>query len=702
MAKRKYYRKIYKKNKKNKIALILKLFILGFFVIVLGFFSVFFYYAKDFPRPEKFTERPYVQSTKIYDRTGETLLYEMYGEEKREIVPLNQISDYLKEAVISTEDASFYNHHGLDFKGLMRAISINLKLKKRAQGASTITQQLIRSSFLTTEKSAERKIREIILTLELERKYSKNQILEWYLNQIPFGSNTYGAEAASKTYFKKSAKDLTLAQSAVLASLIQAPSRLSPYGNRKEDLLKRKNYVLDRMAQENYITKNEAEKAKEEKLEFSEVIRPIKAPHFAIYVKNKLLGKYGERFLQRNGLKVYTSLDWDLQKAAEKAVEENAKINKNYRAYNASLVAINPKTGEILSMVGSKNWFAEPEPKGCDPGFNCLFEPKVNIAAYRIGRQPGSAFKPFAYAAAFKKGYTSDTALWDVKTNFGTWGAEPYIPQNYDKKFRGVVNLRNALSQSINIPAVKVLYLAGIKETINIAKRLGITTLNQSPSFYGLSLVLGGGEVKLLDITSAYGVFAADGLKVSPTAILKIEDSKGNIIEKNEKTPKRVIEIQTARLVSDILSDNNARAPMFGYNSSLYFKNYQVAAKTGTTQNYKDAWVIGYSPSIAVGVWAGNNDSSPTNNKPGIVLAAPIWRQFMENALLKFPKENFKKPDPISTKKPVLNGQIGNYSILYYVDKNNPQGPEPQNPEGDSQYSNWEKGIKEWLESNQN
>lgn len=700
MPKRKYYRKIYQKRKKGNLNLshnILKGLLWGFLFLFFSSLFLFIYYAKDLPRPEKFTERPYIQSTKIYDKSGEVLLYEMYGEEKREVISLNQVPEYLKQALIATEDNNFYSHFGLDFRGIFRSILVNLKLKKPSQGGSTISQQLIRSSFLTTEKTLERKIKEIILTLELERRYSKNQILEFYINQVPFGSNAYGIESASKTFFSKSASEISIAEAAILTSLIKSPSYLSPYGEHKDELLARKNYILNRMAKLNYLTQEEVETAKKEELKFSQITSPISAPHFVLYVRDYLLAKYGESFLQRMGLKVYTSLDWELQELAEKAIKEGVEVNKNYRSYNASLVAIDPKTGEILAMVGSKDWFSEPEPKGCTPGLDCLFEPKVNIATYRKGRQPGSAFKPFAYATAFKKGYTPDTILWDVETNFGTWGTEFYIPQNYDGKFRGPVNFRNALSQSINVPSVKVLYLAGLKETINMAKNLGITTLNQSPSYYGLSLVLGGGEVRLLDIVSSYGVFAAEGLKISPVTILKIEDSKGNIIEENKKTSKRVLEIQVARLINDVLSDNEARAPLFGYNSPLYFKDYQVAAKTGTTQDYHDAWTIGYSPSIVAGVWSGNNDNSPVAEKPGVVLSGPIWHQFMEKALLKFPKQDFKKPELILTEKPVLNNEIENYSILHFIEKDNPQGPIPQNPEKDYQYIKWEEGIKNYL-----
>ncbi len=648
MAERKFYRKTYKKNKKKRIAFWI-LVVLGscFVLTVFAGLILFIYYAKDLPRPEKFTERASIESTKIYDRTGEVLLYELYGEEKREIIPLSEVPEHLKQAVIATEDANFYSHFGIDFRGILRAIRINLRTGKLTYGGSTISQQLIRSTFLTLEKTIKRKVREIILTLEMERRYSKDQILEWYLNQIPLGPNIYGVEAASKTYFNKSTKDISVAEAASLAALIKTPSYLSPFGPNEDELLGRKDYVLDRMAKEGYLTPEETKVVKKEELKFAEIKQTIKAPHFIFYVEEYLFEKYGKNFLEEEGFKIYTTLDWELQQAAEKAVAEGAERNKGYRAYNASLVATDPKTGEILAMVGSANWFGECYPEGCDltPEVDCLFDPYVNVATYRIGRQPGSAFKPFVYATAFQNGYDDKYIIIDEETNFGIWGGEEYIPKNYDGLFRGPVTLRQALAQSLNVPSVKVLLnLAGLPESIETAKKCGITTLNKPPSFYGLSIVLGGGEIRLLDMVSSYGVFATEGLKVPSISILKIEDSKGNIIEENKKTPKRVLGEKAARLINDILSDNEARTPMFGANSALYFENYQVAAKTGTTNNYRDAWTIGYTPSIVTGVWVGNNDNTSMSKKPGVVLAGPIWRAFMTKALPKFPKENFTLP----------------------------------------------------------
>jgi len=605
--------------------------IIGFSFIGL---SVFIYFAKDLPRPEVFTEREQVMPTRIYDRTGETLLRTIYGEEKRELVALSDVPDHLIKAVLAAEDDNFYNHHGVDFAGIARAILIDLKLRKPAQGASTITQQLIRSTFLSLEKSAKRKIRELVLTLELERRYSKDQILEWYLNQIPFGPNIYGIGEASRIYFGKSIQDITLPEAAVIASLIQAPSYYYPYGEHQDALLRRKNFILKRMLDEKYISEELYDETIQAVVEFVGLDSAFKdAPHFILFVENYLYQKYGGDFLKEHGLKVYTTLDLELQASAEKAVKEGVKINESYGSYNAALVAISPKNGEIMAMVGSKDYFGESYPKACVPGLNCKFEPKVNVATYGEGQQPGSAFKPFAYATAFKKGYTPDDVVVDEKTNFGKWGDQDYVPENYDGLYRGSVTLRQALAQSLNIPSIKVLLAAGIADTIATAHNMGITTLNQGSSFYGPSLVLGSGEVKLIDMVSAYGVFANNGLRVQPTAILKIEDNDGNIIEENKSATRRVISEEVCQMITNVLSDNVARTPMFGPRSLLYFPGYEVSAKTGTTDQYRDAWTIGYTSDLAVGVWTGNNNNSAIAKMPGIVIAGPIWRNFFQKAL---------------------------------------------------------------------
>jgi len=551
----------------------------------------------------------------------------------------------------------------------------------------------------------------MVLSIELERRYSKDQIFNWYLNAVPFGQNAYGVEAASQTYFSKPASDISLTEAATLTALLPAPSYYSPYGTHKNELIQRKDYVLDRMQQVGYITKDELKKAKQEKINFSEDTTPIKAPHFVMYVKKYLEDKYGENYLKEKGLRVYTTLDWDIQNYAEKTIEDSEKFNMARDANNTALVVIDPKTGEILSLVGSKNYFEKPYPIGCDekPSGSCLFDPKFDVATMGL-RQPGSSFKPFVYATAFNKGFTPDTILWDAKTEFNpncpadgngaidSSGQQCYNPRNYDGLYRGKVSLRQSLAGSLNLPSVKIFYLTGMDKTLQAARDFGITTLND-PDRYGLSLVLGGGETNLLELTSAYGVFATEGLQTSSVSILKIEDSEGNIIEQNNKQPTKVLNTQTARQINNILSDNNARSFIFGPNSPLYFPGYQVAVKTGTTSNLKDGWTMGYTPYTVVGVWVGNSDNSPTKDA-GVGLAAPMWRKVMEKIITSRPAENFTPPDQITNRNPVLLGQLdpnNTNTILYYINKDDPLGPPPQNPSADPQYVLWQAGINNWL-----
>ncbi|MDD4661736.1 MAG: PBP1A family penicillin-binding protein [Candidatus Pacebacteria bacterium] len=620
------------KNKKNILLKTIAIFIL--FCIVSGFIFLFSI-INDFPRPEVFGETNMNQNTNIYDRTGEILLSSIYGEEKRKYVDLKDIPDVLKEAIIATEDADFYNHIGIDFTGILRAIKVNLKTFSLSQGASTLDQQLIRSTFLSKEKTADRKIKEVILALELDRRYEKDQILEWYINQVPFGINIYGAEEAANTYFKKALKDISLEEAATLAAIVQLPSYYSPYGSHLEDLMERKDYVLNRMAAENYITKEEATLAQEKEITFNKKPQ-TKAPHFVDYVKQQLEEMYGTDFLQTKGLKIYTSLDYTLQEKAEEIVKTRVEQNSYlYDTYNAALVAMNPNNGEILAMIGSADPWGESYPEGCDPSSTCKFVPSFNVATLG-NRQPGSSFKPFAYAEAFIKGYGPDTTLVkDEYTNFGSYGGVDYTPQNYDGRYRGWLTLRSALNQSLNIPAVKViLNLAGIDDTVKLATKMGITTLNQTPNYYGPALVLGGGEVHLIDMTSAYSVFANGGYKVPPVSILKIEDANGNILYTNTNTPRKVISSDIADTMMDVLSDNAARAPMFGWNSLLYIPNYKVAVKTGTTQDFVDGWTMGTCDLVTVGVWAGNNDNSQMkNNALGTSVAGPIWNEFINYAI---------------------------------------------------------------------
>jgi len=727
------YRKKYKKGILKKILIIL------IWIIVLGLIagiSIFAYFAKDLPDPEKIAERITIESTKIYDRTGKIILYDVHGEEKRTIIPFEEIPDYVKNATIIAEDNNFYHHFGIDFKGIIRSFIANLTNKKISQGGSTITQQFIKNAILTPERTYTRKIKEAILSIQMEMKYSKDEILNFYLNQVPYGSSAYGIEAAAQTFFNKNAKDLTLAESTIIISLTNATTYYSPYGSHFEELKAKQEYILEKMHEFGYITEQELSEAKEEKLEFSPVRSGIKAPHFVMYIREYLENKYGN--MEKAGLKIYTTLDWDLQKIAEEIIKNEVEKNiKNFNANNAALISIDPKTGQILSMVGSKDYFKESSPKNCTPGKNCLFEPNVNVCTR--ARQPGSSFKPFAYATAFQKGFTPDTMIFDLETNFGVQGADEYIPQNYDSKFRGPVSMRTGLAQSLNIPSVKTLYLAGVDETINLAQDMGIQTLKDRSRF-GLSLVLGGGEVKLLEQTAAFGVFANKGIKQEISFILKIEDRENNILEEYKEEKERVLDEEITKLISDILSDEESRIPMFGSKSKLYIEGIPVAAKTGTTQEYRDGWTIGYTPSLVVGVWAGNNDNTSMKQGAGIYVATPIWNEFikkayqfkvenkgddLENYFVLQNEEDFEKPEEIITSKPILNGSFENeikikinkengkiatnltplylmeekiyrqaHCILYYLDKDNPIGE--NDGKKDSQFDNWEKSVINW------
>ncbi len=653
MSKRKDNRIVYKKPR-NILIFVIEAILTLFAVLAFTGFATFVIITKDFPRPEKFSEGIVAESTKIYDKTGQTLLYEIAGNEKRTVVALEKIPSQMIEAAIATEDRNFYQHKGIDLRGIARAVLVDLKLGKSSQGASTISQQLIRSYFLTNKKTIQRKTREIILTLELERRYSKNQILEWYFNVIPFGSNLYGVQAASQALFNKDVENLSLAQSATLVALVRAPSLYWPYNpDGKEKLLARKDLVLDNMAGQNFITKEEAIKAKAEKIEFSyKPLATIKAPHFVMFIKSYLEEKYGEEYLAQAGLKVITTIDYNLQQTGERIVKEKVAEMKYMGVGNGSLVVVNPQTGELLAMIGSKDFFGQSEPAGCNPGKTCTFDPEVNITTSL--RQPGSSFKPLVYIKAFEMGYGPNTILQDTLTEFNPncpdnalaqkdiYGQDCYHPHNYDGMFKGPISLRSALAQSRNVPAVKTLKFVGLSNAIQQAEKMGITTLTDK-NRYGLSLVLGGGEVKLLEMAYAYSIFANDGQKTAVNFIKKIEDKNGNTVEQAQTWSYRVVASQLAREMNDILSDNEARAPVFGLNSTLYLPGWTTAVKTGTTQNNIDGWCVGYTPNLVAGVWVGNNDNSPMAQS-ALNVAAPVWNAFMAEVLPTLPKQEFIKP----------------------------------------------------------
>ncbi len=683
------------KHKKKSAKNFIKTAVLvgGIFLFLITGFSLIAVASliKDLPKANDLISKRVNQSTKIYDRTEKVLLYEVHGEEKRTIIPYNEIPEYAKKATIAIEDQNFYNHPAFDWKAIIRAIIQDILHLKAEQGASTITQQLAKNAYLTNEKTVTRKVKELLLALKLEKQFTKDEILNLYLNQIPYGANAYGIEAASKTYFDKSAKDINVAEAALLAALPQATTYYSPWGVHKDELFTRKDVVLKKMREASYITEEQYKDAKNFEFVFAPQSTAIKAPHFVMAVQDYLVKKYGAETLEKGGLKVVTTLDWDLQQAAETAVKKGVERNTElYKGTNGALLAEDPKTGQVLAVVGSKDYFDEEN------------EGNFNVAMQGL-RQPGSSFKPFAYITAFKKGYTPETVVFDLETEFDTTGnpEKSYKPGNFDEYFKGPVSLRVALAESINIPAVKIMYLAGIDNVLKTARDFGISTLTER-SRYGLSLVLGGGEVKLSEMVNAYAVFANDGVYHEQTLILKIENDKKEVLEEFKDKPKEVIEPQYARTINDILSDVAARSGLFGSSLNLTtFPNYQVALKTGTTNNYIDAWAMGYTPNIVVGVWAGNNHREPLQKSGGSILAAvPIWSEFLDAALKNRPPEFFSKPAPYIAEKPILRGdylygkQVHN--ILYYVQKNDPQGPIPLRPETDPQFLNWEMPVLSW------
>ncbi|MDB5189291.1 MAG: putative penicillin-binding protein, partial [Parcubacteria group bacterium] len=576
------------------------------------------------PGLDSFDTRKVTQSTKIFDRTGKTVLYDLNRDIRRNQVPLEDISPYLKQASIAIEDSSFYKHGGISISGIVRSIFVDITRGELAQGGSTITQQVVKNSLLTGSKSISRKVHEWILAIKLEQRYSKDQILGFYLNDTPYGGTLYGVEAASRAFFGKSAKDVDLAEAAYIAALPQAPTYYSPYGNNRSVLDSRKNIVLSRMKELGYINAEQYQQAKDEAVAFNpQQNGSIIAPHFVFFIEQYLEDKYGPDAVNQ-GLNVITTLDTDLQHSAETIVNQYAIANQQkFNASNAALVAIDPKTGQILSMVGSRDYF--------DAAVQGSFNDALAL------RQPGSSFKPFVYAAALLKGYTPDTIIFDLPTQFSTAcgisdnhnDTPPcYAPSNFDDKFRGPMTFTTALAQSINVPAVKTMYLVGIQNVINLATSMGITTLGTAKN-YGLSLALGAGEVRLLDLTSAYGVFANDGIRNPPTGIISVTDNTGKLLEEYKDQPQQVLDPGVAHEMAAMLSNNEARFPEYSAVNPLHFENYDVGAKTGTTNDYRDVWTVGFSPSIVVGTWAGNNDNKPMVKEIAGYVVAPMWHAFM-------------------------------------------------------------------------
>jgi 1A family penicillin-binding protein len=708
----------YKKIKGKKLSdfFLNKLFlkIIGIFILAMILISIIVVaiVSRDLPSPDQLLNRDIAQSTIIYDRSGQNILYEFHGEEKRTLVNINDIPYHVQKATIAIEDKNFYKHKGYSLWAMFRTMVTNVLYNRKA-GGSTLTQQFVKNALLTSEKKYTRKIKELILAQKIEKKYTKDEILQMYLNEIPYGSNAYGIEAASQKYFGKSIKDINLAEAALLAALTQAPSKYSPYGDNKDLLIGRQQYVLDIMEEQGYISVEEKEEAKKYELVFKNPETNIIAPHFIMYIKEILSEKYGEKTLEQGGLKIYTTIDLEKQKAAEEAIKNQEEKNATkYNANNAALVAIDPKTGQILTMVGSKNYFDDE------------IDGQVNVAIKN--RQPGSSLKPLVYATLFSRGgYNPNTILYDVVTDFSS-----YEPKNYNGQENGPIQIKKALAGSLNVPAVKALYLAGIDNVIKLAKEAGYTTLTD-PDKYGLSLVLGGAEVKLLEHVNAYSIFAQEGKINNTTGILKVEDKDGNVLEEYKQDTRKVLDPNIAKMINSILSDNNNRSFIFGENNSLVLSNRTSAAKTGTTNEFKDAWTIGYTPSLVAGVWVGNsNGDNMKTGADGSVVAAPIWNAFMTKALLETSNESFNQPEIKETGKAILDGKLNtkiikinketkeiatdntpielieeitvtdHHCILYYVNKEDPLGDGPSNPEDDYQFNLWENRIIDWAKKN--
>ena len=637
-------------------------------VFVLFIFLIFLWYAKDLPSPSKINAKVSAQTTKFYDRTGKVLLYELYGDTNRSIIDFNNIPDNVKHATIAVEDKSFYSHGAFSIFGLGRALQGVIFRDPSKGGGSTITQQYVKNALLTNEHSYSRKIKELILSLEIEQFYSKNDILKLYLNEIPYGNRAYGIESACKTYFPQQidkgttdqlcAKNLSLSESALLAAIPNAPTYYSPYGTHVTELLDRQHQILELMTEQKYITKQQANAAKWTATNLTANVNPqqsqyanIKAPHFVLYAQEYLETKYGSAQVTEGGLKIITTLDYDKQVAAEKAVADNMKHIRGLGGSNSAVVSTDPTNGQILAMVGSYDFY--------DKSFG-----NYNVA--NALRQPGSSFKPIVYATLFGKNasvvcakdrscptYGPGTTLYDVPTDFGN-----YKPANFGNKNYGILTARQALAGSLNIPAVKTLAMAGVADSLTTAKALGITTLNNPPDSYGYSLVLGSGEVKLSEMASAYESFANGGQHYEQTPVLTVTDSKGNVLEDNTKPkkPKQALDPQVAYLMANVLSDQAAKTYVFGNdlilqnacsnNSSTNCVHYGV--KTGTTEHFNDAWTVGFTQSVTAGVWVGNNDNSPMSGAAADI-AAPVWREYMNLILNGQVNDTWKAPTGIKT-----------------------------------------------------
>ena len=617
-----------KENIKYSLGILpkLKYFFLGsiFSAVFIFIPLVFYIFISDLPTLDKLSKSEISQTTKLYDRNG-NLLYEFYAGQNRTIVSLNTLPDYLREATIAIEDQNFYSHPGFDIRGISRAIVANLT-NDYLQGGSTITQQLVKSALLTPEPTIKRKLKEAVLAIWVEREYSKNEILELYFNYVPYGGTAWGIEAAAQTYFGKSASEVNLSEASFLAGLPKAPSLYSPYINSKDAWKKRQWEVLTAMVRDGYISENEAYGAYSQNLSFQSPQTSIKAPHFVMYVKDELVKRYGLYEVERGGLNVTTSIDLDIQSFAEDEVRQTVSENSYLGIGNAAALVTDPSTGDILAMVGSKDFF-DTDSDG-----------NVNLTTSL--RQPGSAIKLIAYTAALENGFSEGTVLQDSPITIEIPGAESYRPVNYDGRFHGMVPLRLAFANSYNIPAVRIAEKLGPKLIAEYGQKMGISSWEKN-NYYGLSIALGGNEVTMIDLATAYGVIANEGQRVDLSPILEVRDGSGRVVYEKSPEASQVIDRGVSFIIKDILSDNQARSSAFGSNSLLNIPGKRVSVKTGTSDNKRDNWTVGFTKDYVVATWVGNNDNTPLSPTlaSGITGAAPLWRNIMEE-LVKDKSEN--------------------------------------------------------------
>jgi len=607
--------------------------LLPFLIVLSLIFTFYFFILKGLPSSKELANRESQVSTKIYDRNG-NLLYKIYKDQNRSIVPLTQIPIHVRLATLAAEDAEFYSHPGFSIKGIFRAVVQDLQTGS-IQGGSTITQQLVKNTLLTPEKTITRKIKELILSVEVEANYTKDQILEMYLNEVSYGGTAYGIEEASESYFGRSVASIDLAEAALLAGLPKSPTAYSPFGPTPELAMERQREILHLMQVNKFITAEQEQAAANEKIVFIPNKTAIKAPHFVMYVRQLLVDKYGEDMVEKGGLEVTTSLDLPIQETAEQVVQVEVEKLRGLNVGNGAALVVNPQTGEILAMVGSKNYF------------DIAKDGNVNVTT--SVRQPGSSIKVVNYAYALANGYTPATIIDDSKITYVTAGTTPYSPVNYDGGFKGNLPLRSALAQSRNIPAVKVLASYGVSKMITQGQKMGITTWTD-PSNYGLSLTLGGGAVTALDLSKVYSVVANYGKRPEFLPILSVKDFRGRVLEKNNPVTTDIVDPRVAFILTDILKDNNARAPEFGFNSYLVIKNHpEIAVKTGTSNDLRDNWTAGYNQNYLVVTWVGNNDNSPMSRiASGVTGASPIWNKIMSAILANTPSIDWKVPDGVS------------------------------------------------------